>query len=130
MVAIKAAEKSAHPIGWKGKQVKHKMSNSRETRRQHKTSLKGVCPSTVSADRIHILLDQRKIKVFIFLCNWHLGGWGISIFKTSTYSKELDYWERPTGKSTHTWPEPKYLSTDYCEIAFKGNSYKFTIYVS
>lgn len=65
--AIKAAEKSAHPIHWKGKHVKYQISISRETTGQHKTRLlKGVCPSTVSEDRIHPLLYFSKVNEGIY----------------------------------------------------------------
>lgn len=48
---IKAAEKSAHPTGWKGEHVKHHMNVSRETRGLHKTTLlQAVCPSTISEE--------------------------------------------------------------------------------
>lgn len=62
--SIKAAGKSAH---WRDEHVKQQMNISRETRGQHKaTLLKAVCPSTLSEDRLHPLLYQRQIKVFIF----------------------------------------------------------------
>lgn len=68
---IKAAEKSAHPIHWKGRHVKHKTSIATEARGQgQRQLLKGVCPSTICADRIHPVFSFFKSKwryLFFFI---------------------------------------------------------------
>jgi len=82
---IKAAEKSAHPIHWKGGHVKYKNSFSTEGKGQRKRKLlKGESPSTVCADRIHPVLSffKSKWRYLFFLYNWHFcGKKKISIFK-------------------------------------------------
>lgn len=59
----KAAEKSAHPVCWKGGHVKYKNSITTEARGQCKRKLlKGVCTPTICADRIHPLTSFFKSK--------------------------------------------------------------------